>query len=185
MKNKKLEIVFQPNLEDTIDAKLRLTGKLESTKKKLRESKNLGLFSLVTSLVAIIYLIYENNFKSKSLFYLYLFGIFILFLNFLYSFFTPWIWKRRVSNFIKEEFIQDGETRISLNKNGIESSSKSITVNYLWEEIGEINKEQDLIELYFTKKGIIILREKYFPNKESYNEFLNQLKELLPEPKRF
>ncbi|HNN82461.1 MAG TPA: hypothetical protein PKL30_26535, partial [Leptospiraceae bacterium] len=102
MKNKKLEIVFQPNLEDTIDANLRLTGKLESTKKKLRESKNLGLFSLVTSLVAIIYLIYENNFKSKSLFYLYLFGIFILFLNFLYSFFTPWIWKRRVSNFIKE-----------------------------------------------------------------------------------
>ncbi|HNN79358.1 MAG TPA: hypothetical protein PKL30_10785, partial [Leptospiraceae bacterium] len=121
----------------------------------------------------------------KSLFYLYLFGIFILFLNFLYSFFTPWIWKRRVSNFIKEEFIQDGETRISLNKNGIESSSKSITVNYLWEEIGEINKEQDLIELYFTKKGIIILREKYFPNKESYNEFLNQLKELLPESKKF
>ncbi|TGK10140.1 YcxB family protein [Leptospira selangorensis] len=164
---KKIKLTFTPTVDEIIDASYRLFLKTDFYKAKIKGRPTRVKIWIVLFLV-LIFLIYASSDKAIGFILLTLIAMASS-----YEYFYPRVVKRNMAKFIRMETGPEmSPEEIVISANGITSKVKDISINYSWNDLTEVKINDSDIEIYFYKKGLIVLRKRYLNHPSEFEAII-------------
>ncbi len=174
-----LELEYHSSFEMHIESTIRYAG-LIGADRHFPFLKKVGYAGLIFNLYMLLLVYFsKDEITIKGILYIGAGSLFSLYLIFYRRF-----WIRGIESVVKKSEWEPEPGNLTVKPEGMFSSSKTHSVNFVWENLKEIIYEPGKVVFYFEKIGLFTFREQYFSDFSAMKEFMIEIQEFLPEGKR-
>ncbi|MEI1280516.1 YcxB family protein [Leptospira venezuelensis] len=164
---KEIKLIFTPTLEEILDASYRLFVRMEFYKSQIK-----GRPTRIKIYVALFFFVLLLIYVSPNNTFVYIL-LSVTILGSIYEYFYPRLAKRNLIKAVKMENPQLSSEEITLSSDGIVAKHKDHTSKYSWNDLSDIKVNDSDIEIYFAKKGLVILRKRFLNHPSEFKAIID------------